>query len=630
MRPVGEHVPLAIGDRDRVPRGDVGDPLRRLRQRIAIDRHQACAGATRIAHRAARAARLDEQVGVVDLGVVVRRAHRDQQVVGQIGVEVELEALAIGALGVDQGIEVGRPTDCRQLLVVDPIVEHREADPRPAVPQVCLNARLDRGQGLLVRNRDRITEQNAPLNRGRAESPGKAAEHVDVVIERIDDAQVATDVAGARIGHQRTDRSAANRRLEAPRTEVLAIAGVAQAAAQGHGLAHVVLAGAVDRPGFVLLILLGETVLATAGQCVEGKRVDGDVLVEVEQARLPVEGAPLVGFEAQFLGQLRVIGQPIRRLRRKGDEARTERRRERRAKAAVDVAATKEVKRLPAGDRMSRHRTEVPAQARAGAPGVEFLSIVAVDRDAALIEARHHTVATALDDVGAEQARRTIETARMPVEQGVEVVAGRIPRLQTHRELAVAFQLVDLRVRGHVVHPVVAALVDHRRAHRHRVADPAADRALGVESAEAAVVAAQVGVEFRRGLARLELDHAGRGVAAEQRALRTAQHLDAVEVEHREALEDRVLLHDLVVDQRHRLRRIEIEVGVAEPAHVETRERAAERGFDLQAGQARAQETDVVAGSPDVEQFLRLHDGDRDRHLLHVFLAALCGDGDRL
>ena len=63
-------------------------------------------------------------------------------------------------------------------------------------------------------------------------------------------------------------------------------------------------------------------------------------------------------------------------------------------------------------------------------------------------------------------------------------------------------------------------------------------------------------------------------------------HLDLVHVEHREALEDRVFLDDVVVHQRHRLRGIEVEVGVAEAADVEARERAAERGLDVEAGQA--------------------------------------------
>src|SRR3546814_21185225 len=91
------------------------------------------------------------------------------------------------------------------------------------------------------------------------------------------------------------------------------------------------------------------------------------------------------------------------------------------------------------------------------------------------------------------------------------------------------------------------------------------------------------------GLARLdgiELDDARRRVAAEQSALRSAQHLDAVEVEDREALEDRGFEDDIVIDEANRLRRIEIEVGVDEPEDIEAREGAPERAFDVEVGDA--------------------------------------------
>ena len=55
------------------------------------------------------------------------------------------------------------------------------------------------------------------------------------------------------------------------------------------------------------------------------------------------------------------------------------------------------------------------------------------------------------------------------------------------------------------------------------------------------------------------------------------QQLDLVEVEYGEALEDRILLDDVVIDQRDRLRRVEAEVGVAVAADVEARKRPAIR-----------------------------------------------------
>ena len=85
-------------------------------------------------------------------------------------------------------------------------------------------------------------------------------------------------------------------------------------------------------------------------------------------------------------------------------------------------------------------------------------------------------------------------------------------------------------------------------------------------------------------MTRVELDDTGRRVAAEQRALRPAQHFDPLEVEDREALQDRVFEHHVVIDEADRLRRVEIEIGVAEAANVETREGAAERAFDVRLG----------------------------------------------
>src|SRR3546814_9250705 len=104
-----------------------------------------------------------------------------------------------------------------------------------------------------------------------------------------------------------------------------------------------------------------------------------------------------------------------------------------------------------------------------------------------------------------------------------------------------------------------------------------------------------VAAELLRRLDRLELDHASGRVAPEQRALRPAQHLDALQVEGREALQQRAFLHHLVVHQRHWLRGVEVEVGVAQAADVEAREGAAVRGLDVEAGHAAGQEADVGA-----------------------------------
>jgi len=66
--------------------------------------------------------------------------------------------------------------------------------------------------------------------------------------------------------------------------------------------------------------------------------------------------------------------------------------------------------------------------------------------------------------------------------------------------------------------------------------------------------------------------------------LRSTQHFDALDVENREALQDYVLLHHFIHDDRHGLRGGKIEVVIAEAAHVETRCQPAVRRFGIQAG----------------------------------------------
>src|SRR3546814_10043229 len=87
------------------------------------------------------------------------------------------------------------------------------------------------------------------------------------------------------------------------------------------------------------------------------------------------------------------------------------------------------------------------------------------------------------------------------------------------------------------------------------------------------------------GLDGIEFDDARRGVAAEQGALRPAQHFEAVGVEDRETLEDRVFEHDIDIDEAERLRRGEVEVGVAEPAGKEAREGGTQRAYEGEDGE---------------------------------------------
>ena len=103
---------------------------------------------------------------------------------------------------------------------------------------------------------------------------------------------------------------------------------------------------------------------------------------------------------------------------------------------------------------------------------------------------------------------------------------------------------------------------------------------------------------------------------------------DLVDVEHRKALEDRVLLDDVVVDQRDGLRRVEVEVRVAVAPDVEARERAAERRFDVQAGHAPRDRAHVFAGRVDDVELLAAEGRDGAGHIADVLGAAFCRDRD--
>ncbi len=215
----------------------------------------------------------------------------------------------------------------------------------------------------------------------------------------------------------------------------------------------------------------------------------------------------------------------------------------------------------------------------------------------------------------------------MQVEQRIECVGRVIVELQARRAFVVAAEAVVAAGCG-VVDPVVAMLAQDREARRPVVAERATDGALEVRVAIGAVAHVEVAFGFVRRLLRIELDHAGRRVAAEQRALRAAQHFDLVDVEDREAFENRVFEHDVVVDERHGLRCVQVEIGVAEAADVEARKRAPERRFDQQARHAARQELHVVAAGLDDVEFLGVDRRDRLGHLLHVLDAFLGGHGD--
>ena len=89
-------------------------------------------------------------------------------------------------------------------------------------------------------------------------------------------------------------------------------------------------------------------------------------------------------------------------------------------------------------------------------------------------------------------------------------------------------------------------------------------------------------------------------------------------------------MHDVVINQRHRLRCVRAEVGIAVAADIEAREGAAKRRFDVQAGHAARQHADVLAAGVQHVELFAGHGGNGAGHVLDVLGAALGGHGDGL
>src|SRR5471032_2112882 len=115
----------------------------------------------------------------------------------------------------------------------------------------------------------------------------------------------------------------------------------------------------------------------------------------------------------------------------------------------------------------------------------------------------------------------------------------------------------------------------------------------------------------------------GRGVAAEQRALRAARHFDLVGVEDREAFQHGVFLDHVIDHQTDRLRRVQVEVDIAQAANVEAREGAAVVRLDVHGRRAAGQEADVGGAGGEHVELVAAQGRDRHRHIFDVFRAAL-------
>ena len=435
-----------------------------------------------------------------------------------------------------------------------------------------------------------------------------------------------------RIAVQR-QRAARLRRFEALCDEILVVARVAYAAAQFQLVGDLVVQRAEHGPGTGVLRLrrVGVVLRIARRECVETDRIDADVFVEIEHAGHPLQRVLRVRFQADFLRRLVVFGQQVGRLDGEGDERvlariiRPHRRRIHGAEAAVHVAAAVERGVLVTRDRVQGHAVQVPAQAQVGAVGAQGLAVAAVGRVAVVVEAVDEVARAFLDDIRAEQRRIAPHVAAVGIEQGGEVARRLEQQLDARGVVVVALEIAGVGVRLRIVDAVVAVLRLQRDAQGQHVRQRHVVRAFRVD--RAVVAGTEDGIAFRleHRLRRIELDDAGGRVAAEQRPLRAAQHFDLVDVEHGEALEHGAFLHDVVDDEADRLRRVQVEVGIALAPDVKARERAAVVGFHVQGRRAARQEADVGAAGRQHVQLLALDGGDRHRDFLEVLGAPLGG-----
>ena len=180
-----------------------------------------------------------------------------------------------------------------------------------------------------------------------------------------------------------------------------------------------------------------------------------------------------------------------------------------------------------------------------------MLLILAVGRNLIAAEIRIEPLLAAREDIGAEYAGRAVKLAQLSAQQDIEILARLQEELEPCCDFVIAFKRILGGAAGQDIVDIVALpLVKHREPGRHRVArNRPADRALCVQGIEAAIGDAAISAQFVPGLHRIKLHDARRRVAAEQGALRPAQHFDTVKVEYRKALQDRVFKDDIVIDE---------------------------------------------------------------------------------
>ncbi|MCY1493754.1 hypothetical protein D9M68_275970 [compost metagenome] len=383
--------------------------------------------------------------------------------------------------------------------------------------------------------------------------------------------------------------------------------------------------------------VLGEVegVLAEQGEAVVGGAVvgaaavrhagvDRQALVDLVGLAAHVEGAEHVLVElalrrgqAEFLG---VLGEVDVALVVGGLQ--------RQRGQAIAVLVLGVVPVAPGGDRGQGEVAELPV-GLAGQPGVGVLDVgLEVAVDLAVVVAGHHRAQRGgerrVGDLGDHPAGRVVVTVAVVAYQGeLEVLVRLELQLAAHALAVIAVDVVAVVDVLHVA--VVLADETAQRALEHLVQAPAEAEAQAVLVAAAEVRVVDVAAGLLRGVAGHDVEHAGRGVLAEQGALRAAQHFDALHVEQVEGRLPGTAEHH-AVDHRGHGRLDARRGGDGADATNEQRGVLVRRaGAEVQGRHLLDDARHVVAVV--ALQLLAVDHRDRHRHLLQRGFAA--GGGDR-
>ena len=216
----------------------------------------------------------------------------------------------------------------------------------------------------------------------------------------------------------------------------------------------------------------------------------------------------------------------------------------------------------------------------------------------------------------------------LPVAGNVEAVLNvhRIRRLpQRGHAQALAVDVVPV---GLALHRIVDPAVPLRDETIHLDADPGNLRKvhmrLHVVAVEVAHPGRDIRAELARRLARHDAERAAHRVAAEDRALRTAQHLDALDVEHFRAEALRATqINPIHVNTHHRVAADLAGVRRHDAAHADHQGRRAAIGRCHAKRRNRTAHEIMNVGQPPRLQILAAQNGDGNRRVLQVFLTLL-------